>query len=302
MYGNLYAIYDGTSSSITSVPTGATSWVTSIQGTEEQRNINSGSGVKIALHNDAKDRLSNPKVYFSLVKSKFKETEKAVLNTRLRKLAHAVKRLELTGQQAALEEFPLALAVTLKEQEAAAIGCGRYVDKSTVTLFKKIQTLAENVYFKKLEDFPRLIPVDVERKLGAIRKQGVFDEYWVLYLDYTDEELKTNKQKIIEKDPILFGTFSFAPTRFFYIADWIDEHCDLTIDKFIDVMTENDADSVFDIEEPTPEFVQDVLEQVIARSERLAGTNRSNYRQLAAEEDRRPEEKRPWWGRLFGRR
>ena len=37
------------------------------------------------------------------------------------------------------------------------------------------------------------------------------------------------------KDPILFGVIKES-NKLFYVGDWIDEHCDLTLEKFLEVM------------------------------------------------------------------
>ncbi|RLG18772.1 hypothetical protein DRN75_00975 [Nanoarchaeota archaeon] len=240
------------------------------------------------------DRITNPKVYFSLVKSKLKETEKEVLKSKLRRLASSVKRLKSTGQKAAFEEFSLALAITVKELEASAVGYSKYVNKKSINLFKKVQVLADIVYFKPIEKYPRLMPKDIEALLVELKEKCIFDEFWVLYLDYTGKELKTNKEKIKEKDPILFGCFSFAPDRLFYIADWVDDFCDLTLEKFVEELEANQEAStdfgrfispVEELEEPDDSYLADILTEVNARHNRLSNTTQSNFKQLMKEED-----------------
>lgn len=255
------------------------------------------------------DRITNPKVYFSLVKSKLKETEKDILKSKLRRLAASVKRLESTGQKAAFEEFSKALAITVKELEASAAGYSKFVNKNTINLFKKVQILSKIVHFKPIEKYPRLMPKDVEAKLTEVKEKCIFDEFWVLYLDYTGKELKTNKEKIKEKDPILFGCFSFAPERFFYITDWVDDFCDLTLEKFVEELEANHEASsdygrfispVEELEEPDESYLADVVAQVSARHNRLDNTKQNNFRALMAEEDEtKPEKKKSFLRRLF---
>lgn len=59
---------------------------------------------------------------------------------------------------------------------------------------------------------------------------------------YYDKEAKSYKQTEAEKeserrkrtDPILFGLIS-GSKNLYYIADWIDEYCDLTLEEFLKV-------------------------------------------------------------------
>lgn len=49
------------------------------------------------------------------------------------------------------------------------------------------------------------------------------------------EERKIAAEKK-DKDPILFGTFQdrkqkVCVDRFYYLGDWVDEYCDLTLDQ-----------------------------------------------------------------------
>ena len=146
-------------------------------------------------------------------------------------------------------------------------------------------------------------------QLHQAKEKCIFDEFWVLYLDYTGKELKTNKEKIKEKDPILFGCFSFAPERFFYITDWVDDFCDLTLEKFVEELEANHEASsdygrfispVEELEEPDESYLADVVAQVSARHNRLDNTKQNNFRALMAEEDEtKPEKKKSFLRRLF---
>ncbi|MDU7184950.1 MAG: hypothetical protein E6294_02830, partial [Klebsiella sp.] len=70
-----------------------------------------------------------------------------------------------------------------------------------------------------------------------------FDEFFIVFTDYTGEKEREVKKERIEKDPILFGAFLNEETkvvadRFYFLGDWIDEYCDLTLDKMICSMKE----------------------------------------------------------------
>jgi len=239
----------------------------------------------------------NPKLYFKFVKSKLEKIEKAKLRKKLLKLQELVNTAKETGQQAFYEKLMETIAVIVREMECEAVGCDRWVSQKVIDRFHKVYRPEGKkiVFFEPWEKFPRTPPKNVQEHIKKIRDLKLFDEYHVLYLDYAKQELKTNKEKIKEKDPILFGRFSYAPDRYYFIIDWVDEYCDLTFDKFIDeVRTEK-------IDNKTPEaltqaYFDQVKKEVMDRHNRLKSTNFVNYRDNMAEEYRlKKAKKKPWW-------
>jgi hypothetical protein len=89
----------------------------------------------------------------------------------------------------------------------------------------------DEIEFIELERYERVIPEDITKKIELCKP--VFDNMYVLFTDYSQVHKKKFEK---ECDPILFGTFEeneFIHDRFYYIGDWIDEYCDLTMEKFI---------------------------------------------------------------------
>jgi hypothetical protein len=82
----------------------------------------------------------------------------------------------------------------------------------------------------------REIPDDLVDIVKAARE--IFDEIYVVFTDYTGKvERKVEKERR-DKDPILFGVFKnssggFVSDRFYFLGDWVDEYCDLTLDKMV---------------------------------------------------------------------
>ena len=67
--------------------------------------------------------------------------------------------------------------------------------------------------------------------------KGIFDELYVVFTDYTGKEERKVEKERRDKDPILFGVFknnAVVADRFYFLGDWVDEYCDLTLDKLID--------------------------------------------------------------------
>ena len=188
----------------------------------------------------------NPKIYFKFVKSKLTKIEVDTLKKRLNKIRPLLVQAEEMKQQALFEALSNQLAVLVREQEAFAIGHEKRIHRKYIEKFmKKVEDRC--IKFEPLASFPRVIPAKVREKIKRVQESGVFDEFHILYIDHTGEELKTNKQKIKEKDPILFGRFNFQPDVFYFIVDWIDKYCDLTLSKLIDELQIDDPEFELDL-------------------------------------------------------
>jgi hypothetical protein len=220
----------------------------------------------------------NPRLYFSYVKSKLNDMELTKLKIRLDKLKKLVQSTVELGQQAAFEEFSRQLAVTVRESEAAACGIKGYVLKEHI---EKFRSLTKDVHFTTFDKFPRAVPEIVRSKIKDIKSKDLFDEFWILYLDYK-EPLKTNKEKIREKDPILFGKYSYEPDKYYFIIDWVDQYCDLTITKFVDTIKIKEIEKIPEIDE---KLIAKIMKDVKDRTDRLNNTKPSNFRELMKEED-----------------
>lgn len=265
------------------------------------------AGTELKLEGKNKDgKILNPRLFFKLTKSKLNKTDKAKLERKMKNLAAHVKTLKECGQQAAFEEMAKYLTVTVRELEAQSLGVDRWIDIKQINKFKKYQNLADHVFFKEVKDFPRVMPKVVRNKVKKFQNAGIFDKLWVLYLDYSDErheKKKTNKEKIREKDPILFGQFDFIKNRYYYITDWVDEYCDLTLEAFVDEYRELEGDDGVkddlydpaDVAKVDEKFVSDIMQMVRDQHDRLEKTKPSNYRGLMVEEDKAMKNKKPWW-------
>lgn len=282
-------------------------WPVATGGYSTNVYLDTGSGTHISLGasgNGSKKRIG-PKLFFSYVKSKLNKSEVKKLKARLSKLQTLVKNAEEMGQQALYEEFSKMLAMVARESEAVACGYETYINKKDVEKYMHLVTENDKaqksvVYLKKLTDFPRAIPVNIQKIIKNTQKKGLFDELWVLYLDYTHEEVKTNKEKIRQKDPILFGKFSYDQDKFYFIADWIDEFCDLTLSKFVETLKDKEPEyqvsSVDDIDE---KLIDRVKSEVKARQDRLDKTRPNNFHGLMAEEDKKTKPRKNLWQRIW---
>ena len=100
-----------------------------------------------------------------------------------------------------------------------------------------IDTVAKDtVKIIELENYEREIPDEIVEVIAATKDK--FDQLYVVFTDYTGKVERQIEKERRNKDPILFGTFQNQSNRtvidrFYYLGDWEDEYCDLTLDKMV---------------------------------------------------------------------
>lgn len=147
-----------------------------------------------------------------------------------------IKRAQALGQTAQEEELVSKLVVHVYELIASVSGYSKYLDSTDLV---RLQGACEKqLDIDYIKNFVRVIPEDVATKKLKADAIEVFDNYVVLYYDpegksfaKTEEEKK--KEEAAKRDPVLFGVIS-GSDKLYYIADWIDELCDLTWDEVVE--------------------------------------------------------------------
>lgn len=141
------------------------------------------------------------------------------------------------------------------------MGVTTFIYKDTIEDY--IANVAENtVKIIELSRYTREIPDEL---VGTIEKtKPLFDEFYVLFTDYTGrEERKVDKERR-DKDPILFGVFKNSSTvadRFYFLGDWVDEYCDLTLDKMVEEYTKAKGESP-EINSEIPKTSEELVEKL----------------------------------------
>jgi hypothetical protein len=238
-----------------------------------------------------------PAAYFQFVKSSFTDVQVADLTARLVKLQNLIRGAQSIQQTGLYESLAIEMSNLVREQQLATIGCTKRIPLNTVNYFMhKIEK--RQVRFSTLELFPRAIPEAVQVRIREVQASNVFDTYHILFIDYTEAPLPvTIKEKVRIKDPILFGAMSHSPDILYHIIDWVDEYCDLTMDKMVDALQVDDPTFALDVVPELDEaYIQKVVEDVNKRQLMLKKSNPSNYRrhmrQLEQEEMDLAEEER----------
>lgn len=142
-----------------------------------------------------------------------------------------------TGQHQALAKLIYTLKCINKERILVSLGYTTFIYKDAIDYYiDSHQSETRPVKIIELSEYTRVIPEDIAKKVEETK--DIFDEFFVVYTDYTGKEEKRIEAEKRERDPILFGVFLDTKSRvcierFYYLGDWVDEYCDLTFDKFL---------------------------------------------------------------------
>ena len=200
--------------------------------------------------------------FFELVKLTSKEA-KETYRDRVASYLKAIHNAKAIGQTALLESLVKELIANKFESELYAHGNYYAITEEQLINFSKKMT-TKDVCLTYIKNFTRPIPEDVVEKLVEANKLEVFDNYVIMHYDPKKKAVKPTekeiaKETIKKRDPILFGVIS-GSRKLYYIADWIDEYCDLTLEKFVetldidkkDLLLKGPKDEVKKAEEPAP--------------------------------------------------
>lgn len=197
-----------------------------------------------------------PAEYFTFLKEK--AASSSDLSETLMKAIIAgekrVQKFEKLGQKTAAETTKLFIKMFEKECKIYDAGYRTYVLKDDVDKYIKLVKGKKNIFMAELSEYPRELPDDVFDKTSEAIECGLFDHLYVLFTDYTKKTAKEIMEVRKEKDPILFGAINLdnrsksssnpvIGPRYYFIADWVDEYCDLTISEFLNTFTDNDQHS-----------------------------------------------------------
>lgn len=157
---------------------------------------------------------------------------------RLKELVECMGYCDVTGQ-VALKERLFEQLITNKYESVLYVN-GMYKAVSADKIVELAQGSQKALSLDYIKNYGRVIPPDVIEKKLAADKLHVFDNYVILHYDpdgksYISTEKEKKKEAEKKKDPILFGVI-MGSDKLYYIADWVDEYCDLTFDKLTELL------------------------------------------------------------------
>src|SRR4030042_2342290 len=184
---------------------------------------------------------AGPVVIFRFLKKKFSMFEAEKLYKRYEQIATVLENIH-PCQIALTEEIEKKALKVMREATMASCGFNKFIEGD---FLNKYIDLCKNKVIKisRIKNYVRFIPKKVRDKMEKAERKALFDGYVVVHTDPNDTSvMKTVEEK---KDPILFGVISESD-RFYFIADWKDELCDLTLEKIVDKLGLDDTDYKMD--------------------------------------------------------
>ena len=197
---------------------------------------NSGGHHSIQNKTSEADNVVKKTVFEFFHSIKNSAAELQIISNRAESYKKTIDYAQSCGQQALVEQLTGSLEVVRAETQLLAMGTVRVVTEEQVVSFYK--ECEKGLRLDWVKNFSRLIPAEVvEAKLRADERH-VFDNYVVLHYDpkgksYAQTEKEKEAEKRKKEDPILFGVIK-GSRKLYFIGDWIDEECDLTMEQFVD--------------------------------------------------------------------
>lgn len=195
-----------------------------------------------------KDNTKKVENLFNKIKNAFTKADKKQQEQIVDNLTEIKNNAVELNQQRLILESEIKLKNAMSEIETIKAGYDRYVLKEDVNeLIESLKTKdgGRQLAFSNLERYPRVIPQKNAELIKKAKKH--FDNIYILY---TAQKEEVEKEKIA-KDPIAFGVVkykgntdssirnvSIESNHMFFITDWVDEYCDLTLDKLVELSKE----------------------------------------------------------------
>lgn len=183
----------------------------------------------------SEQRELNPSEYFAHVKARKQTVTDEDLSRIYDNCLELLNKYKITGQTAGMRKLLFHLQSIEAEREIVKMGITTFIYRDDIEEY--IDNIAKDtVKIIELENYEREIPDEIVSIIEQVKDK--FDQLYVLFTDYTGRVERQVEAERRQKDPILFGTFQNEKTRtvidrFYFLGDWEDEYCDLTLDKMV---------------------------------------------------------------------
>jgi hypothetical protein len=150
----------------------------------------------------------------------------------------AILQATSLGQTSLVERLKDMVGVVRGEAHLIQMDLKYYVTNGQVCDFYESSDQDKHLKLTWIKNFVKIIPNDVVEIKDEVDKRGIFDNYVILHYDPNDDATDLTKvEKEIKKDPILFGVINNS-LKLYYIADWKDDYCDLTLEGMFEELGE----------------------------------------------------------------
>lgn len=157
----------------------------------------------------------------------------------------AISSFALTGQKVSLAKTKYLMDIVLKEKQLLDMGVNKCVSIDDVKRFCG-EHESRVLMMCDVSDYERPLPKEAQEMI--VKTKDIFDQFIVVYTDHTRAAAKKVEKA---RDPILFGIFlntdlevekyddgktikvGVMCERLYFLYDWEDEFCDLTLAKML---------------------------------------------------------------------
>lgn len=205
----------------------------------------------------------SPSEYFDLLKGKRQKITDEDLKNFYENALVLLNKYNITGQKEGMKKLIFLIETVEKERALVKMGIDTFVYKDDVEDYIDV-VAKETVKIIELERYEREIPDEIVEIISEVK--GLFDQLYIVFTDYTGRVERKIERERRAKDPILFGAFQDKKSRilverFYFLGDWEDEYCDLTLDKMIaEVKGAKNKDILRTIS--TPADIQELKQQL----------------------------------------
>lgn len=169
------------------------------------------------------------------------------VSSRLAPFKEMIATAKANGQKSLIEDLEDRVKLVGLESQLFAVGEITYLTEENIIKFAEI--CEKGLRLDWIQNFTRIIPADVCASKKRADGFGVYDNYVILHFDPDGKATRKTKAQIAkERDPILFGVIK-GSRRLYFIDDWEDELCNLTLDDIAEKVeiSKIDADAKYDI-------------------------------------------------------
>lgn len=188
----------------------------------------------VTVKDNEQKEVITPSQYFDFLKGAKQHITTEILKNSYDSFLTLADKYQKLGQVESLKKLCFLADTLVKEEKLIEMGISTYVYKDAVEDY--ITNVADKtVKIIELSRYMREIPDELVETIE--KTKNIFDEFYVVFTDYTGKQERQVEKERRDKDPILFGVFknqTNVADRFYFLGDWVDEFCDLTLDKMIE--------------------------------------------------------------------
>jgi len=177
--------------------------------------------------------------FFTVVKEGLKSTNIVLANRLSSDIKRRFEVAKASGQEQLLKKLgEMAEGMRKEIRVVEKFGDIKYVSDKAVNDVMQAGINGRSVYCSPIKNYDNPIPDEPLKKIISAKESELFDDIVILYTRLSEQpkELDKSKKKTsfanhqAGKDPIAFGRIN-GNDRLYFIADWIDDECDLTLSK-----------------------------------------------------------------------